>query len=93
MYHVVGSLNYLTWHKFAQEFMEEFCPKNEIQTAQTDLEMAIYFQGSHTINEYVNGFKEMIDKAYYFEGLHIVLKFHQGLSSKIQDHVTCLTEG
>jgi hypothetical protein len=29
MYHVVGSLNYSTWHEFTQGFMEEFCPKNK----------------------------------------------------------------
>jgi Retrotransposon gag protein len=93
MYHIVGSLNYSMWHKFAQEFIEEFCPKNKVQTAQTDLETATYFQGSQTIDEYINRFKEMVDKAHYFKGLHIVSKFHQGLNLKIQDHIACLTEG
>jgi hypothetical protein len=50
------------WHKFAQEFMEEFCPKNKIQMAQMDLKMVTYFQGSCTINEYIDGSKEMVDK-------------------------------
>jgi hypothetical protein len=58
-----------------------------------DLKAVTYFQGSQTIDEYINGFKEMVDKACYFEGSHIVLKFHQGLSLKIQDHIACLTEG
>jgi Retrotransposon gag protein len=93
MYHIVGSLNYSTWHEFAQQFTEEFCPKNEIQTAWTDLKTATYFQGSWTIDEYVNDFKETVDKACYFEGLHIVLKFCQGLNSKIQDYIACLTKG
>jgi hypothetical protein len=55
--------------------------------------MVTYFQGSCTIDEYIDRFKEMVDKAHYFEGSHIVLKFCQGLSSKIQDHVTCMTKG
>jgi hypothetical protein len=33
------------WNEFTQEFIED-CPKNKIQTAQTDLETATYFQGS-----------------------------------------------
>ena len=89
MYDVVGSLNYVTW----QEFVTEFCPKHEVQTSQTDLETTTYFQGSRTVNEYVDSFKEIVDKACYFEGSHIVLKFRQGLNAKIQDHVACLTQG
>jgi hypothetical protein len=34
MYHVIGSLDYSTWHEFTQEFIEEFCPKNENQMAK-----------------------------------------------------------
>jgi Retrotransposon gag protein len=93
MYKVVGSLTYTDWQEFAQEFVAEFCPKNEIQMSRTDLETVTYFQGSHTVNEYVDSFKEIVDNACYFEGTHIVLKFRQGLDAKIQDHVACLTQG
>jgi hypothetical protein len=93
MYHMVGSLPYASWEEFTQEFIGEFCPKNEIQTARTDLETATYFQGSCTVDEYINKFREMVEKARYFEGAHIVLKFCQGLNPKIQDHIACLTEG
>jgi hypothetical protein len=34
MYHVIRSLNYLTWNEF-----EEFCPKNEIQTQTSRLQL------------------------------------------------------
>jgi hypothetical protein len=30
-YEAVGSLPYNTWREFVQEFISEFCPKNEIQ--------------------------------------------------------------
>jgi hypothetical protein len=93
MYHMVGSLPYVSWQEFTQEFISEFCPKNEVQTVQTDLETATYFQGSHTADKYVDKFREMVEKARYFEGTHIVLKFCQGLNQKIQDHIACLTEG
>jgi hypothetical protein len=93
MYDAVGSLSYATWQEFTQEFVAEFCPKNEVQTSRTALETAAYFQGSRTVDEYVDEFKEVVDKARYFEGAHIVLKFRQGLNAKIQDHVACLTQG
>jgi Retrotransposon gag protein len=93
MYNVVGSLTYATWQEFALEFIAEFCPKNEVQMSRTDLETMTYFQGSRTIDEYVDSFREVVEKARYFQGAHIVLKFRQGLNAKIQDHVTCLTPG
>jgi hypothetical protein len=46
MYNVVGSLTYTNWQEFAQEFIAEFWPKNEVQMLQMDLETATYFQGS-----------------------------------------------
>jgi len=88
-YQAVGSLPYNTWHEFVQEFISEFCPKIEIQTAWTDLETSRYFQGSKTINEYVDEFHEMVMWAHYLEGSHIALKFRQGLNPKIQDYVAC----
>jgi Retrotransposon gag protein/Zinc knuckle len=93
MYNVVGSLTYATWQEFTQEFVADFCPKNEVQTSRTKLETVTYFQGSCMVDKYVNTFKEAMDKACYFEGAHIVLKFCQGLNAKIQDHVACLTQG
>jgi hypothetical protein len=38
MYDVVGSLTYAMWQEFVQEFIANFCPKNEVQTSQTELE-------------------------------------------------------
>jgi hypothetical protein len=81
------------WQEFVQEFISEFCPKNKIQMAWTNLETPRYFQGSRTIDEYVDAFCEMIGWAHYLEGSHIALKFWQGLNPKIQDYVACLTNG
>jgi hypothetical protein len=92
-YQAVGSLPYNMWHEFVQEFISKFCPKNKIQMAQTDLKTLKYFQGSRTVDEYVDEFWEMIMWARYLEGSHITLKFRQGLYLKIQDYVSCLTEG
>jgi len=52
-----------------------FCPKNEVQMACTDLETSKYHQGSHSVDEYVNKFCELVDHAEHTEGVNIVLKF------------------
>jgi len=92
-YQLTGRLPYPSYSDFAEEFANEFCPKNEIQTSRTELETVRYFQGARTVDEYVDDFRELVERAQYFEGSHIVLKFRQGLNAKIQDHVACLTTG
>ena len=92
-YQSVGSLTHTLWSKFIEDFIKDFCPKNKVQTSRTELETPKYYQGSRTVDEYVNDFCKLIKQAQYFEGSHIVLKFHQGLNSKIQGHIACLTSG
>jgi hypothetical protein len=89
-YQEVGGLPYSTWSDFVHEFISEFCLKNEILTMQTDLKTSRYHQGTKTVDEYIDNFREMIGWAHYLEGSHIVLKFRQGLNLKIQDYVACL---
>jgi hypothetical protein len=92
-YQLTGRLPYHSYSDFAEEFTNEFCPKNEIQNSRTELKTVRYFQGTRTVDEYVDDFRELVERAQYFEGAHIVLKFRQGLNVKIQDHVACLTTG
>jgi hypothetical protein len=92
-YHNVGSLSYGSWREFIEEFITDFCPKNEIQTSRTELKTTKFFQGGQSIDEYVDDFCEIVQRACYFEGAHIILKFCKGLNPKIQDHVACVTEG
>ena len=77
------SLPWLSWADFRLEFVCKFCPKNEVQTAHTDLETTKYHQGSHSVDEYVDEFCELVDRAKYTEGSNIALKFRHGLNSTI----------
>ena len=43
------------------------------------LESHQYHQGKHSVDEYIDGFKELVEKAEYTDGQSIVMKFHQGL--------------
>jgi hypothetical protein len=44
-YHNVGSLSYASWRELVDEFISEFCLKNEVQTSRTNLETMKFFQG------------------------------------------------
>ena len=74
-YQLTGRLPYPSDSDFAEEFTNEFCLKNEIQTSRTELETVKYFQGARTVDEYVDDFRKLVERAQYFEGSHIVLKF------------------
>jgi len=89
----MGSLPWVMWAEFRLEFICDFCPKNEVQTARTDLETSKYHQCSHSVNEYVNEFCELVDCAEYTKGANIVLTFWHGLSPIIQNYIACLTYG
>ena len=53
-YQSVGSLTYTLWSEFIKDFIMDFCPKNKIQTSRTELETPKYYQGSWTVDEYVD---------------------------------------
>ena len=93
IYQTVGTLPYESWHAFMATFIEEFCPKNKVQTAWCDLETTTYFQGCRSVKEYVDQFHKLIAHTRYFEGEGIVLMFHRGLDSVIQDQVACMSVG
>jgi len=88
-----GSLPWATWAEFRLEFIHDFCPKNEVQMACMDLETSKYHQSSCSVNEYINEFCELVDRAEYTKGTNIVLKFQHGLSPIIQNYIACLTYG
>jgi hypothetical protein len=88
-----GGLHFESWQAFMAVFVEKFCPRNKVQTARIELETPSYYQGSRTVEEYVDHFRELVDRAHYQEGAHIVLKFRHGLHPHIQDQVACMVAG
>jgi hypothetical protein len=88
-----GVLWYLSWFAFWEDFVKTFCPKSEAQRALTWLETAEYHQGCQTVDEYTDKFRGLIELAGYTDRLAIVIKFHCGLSQKIQDQVATMPVG
>jgi hypothetical protein len=57
------------------------------------LESRQYDQGKCSIDEYIDGFKELVEKAEYTDGWAIVMKFRQGLDPSIQSCITLMLDG
>jgi hypothetical protein len=76
-----------TWSAFEVAFIAAFCPENESTHALTRLEGTRYFQGRRTVDDYIDEFEELIDKAGYTDDLAIVMKFRRGLDENIQNKI------
>ena len=57
------------------------------------LESCQYHQGKRSVDEYIDEFEELIEKAEYTDKLAIVMKFRRGLDPSIQTHIALMLEG
>ena len=55
------------------------------------LEGTAYFQGSHSIDNYLDDFCDLISESGYTSPKTIVVKFRRGLNPKIRDAVATMT--
>jgi Retrotransposon gag protein len=78
---------------FAEAFREQFFPLHEVTAVMNQLESCQYHQGKCSINEYIDGFEELVEKAEYTDGRAIVMKFRQGLDPTIQSHIALMLDG
>jgi hypothetical protein len=78
---------YADWPVFWIAFIENFLPANEATVALLHLESDHFYQGKHTINEYLNEFKTLVRRSGYKEKLGIVMKFRHSLNRKIHDKI------
>ncbi|KAF5336664.1 hypothetical protein D9758_015693 [Tetrapyrgos nigripes] len=58
-----GSSHFNTWEEFKKEFIREFMPEDERTQASLTLEGASYFQGTTSVDEYVDNFRALITMA------------------------------
>ncbi|KAF5360058.1 hypothetical protein D9758_007609 [Tetrapyrgos nigripes] len=61
--HLYGSSRFDTWEEFEKEFIREFMPEDERTQASLTLEGVSYFQGTASVDEYVNNFCALITMA------------------------------
>ena len=88
-----GTLSRHSWSEFCKNFVMEFCPRNEVQAARMHLEGSRYHQGSRSVDDYIDGFTNLVERAEYTELANIVLKFRHGLHPDTQKQIATLVTG
>ncbi|KAF5345758.1 hypothetical protein D9758_011912 [Tetrapyrgos nigripes] len=58
--HLYGSSRFDTWEEFEKEFIREFMPEDERTQASLTLEGVSYFQGTASVDEYIDNFRALI---------------------------------
>ncbi|KAF5327988.1 hypothetical protein D9758_017787 [Tetrapyrgos nigripes] len=61
--HLYGSSCFDTWKEFEKEFIREFMPEDEGTQASLTLEGVSYFQGTASVDKYVDNFHALITMA------------------------------
>ena len=85
-----NAVPYGSWMLFREAFKEEFFVRDEGQAARLKLEGTRYHQGARTVEEYIDEFRDLVDRAGYKEGSIVVLKFRHGLHPEIQRAIATL---
>ena len=71
-----GATRFDGWADFEEVFRREFLPANARATAVNKLEGTQYFQGTQTLDDYLNEFRELISDAKYDSSpATVVIKF------------------
>jgi len=89
----VGYHKFVNWEDFLDEFKREFCPVYADSAAINQLESTAYFQKSHSVDEYLDEFQDLIMEAGYSDPKTIVVKFHRGLDTQIQNAIATMPSG
>lgn len=76
-----------TWKEFEKEFTQRFCDTNERVHALTKLEGSAWHQRGSSVDDYIDGFEELVDLAGLETDAGLVMKFRRGLSTSIQDKI------
>jgi hypothetical protein len=59
---------YLSWKDFTEAFHQQFFPLHEATDVMNQLESHQYHQGKCSIDEYIDGFEELVERAEYTDG-------------------------
>src|SRR6267378_1801684 len=88
-----GLLRFDDWAHFEKEFHKEFMPLNKEVDAVNVLETSAYHQGRKSVNDYLDGFRDLIHNSRYTNPKTIVVKFRRGLDRRISNALAGMTSG
>ena len=74
-----GRFRFLDWLNFKEEFWKDFLPLNAEAAAINTLEMTDYFQGSQSVDAYLDQFQDLICDSGYSNLKTVMVKFRRGL--------------
>jgi hypothetical protein len=82
-----GTPKYRTWKEFTEDFTLKFCESHEQVRALTKLEGDSWYQRAMTVDDYVDTFEDLVERAGLTPDPGLVMKFRRGLAKDIQDKV------
>ena len=88
-----GHLGFIDWLDFEEEFRKDFLLLDAEATAINTLETSTYFQGKHSVNDYLDMFKDLIEDSGYTDPKTIVIKFCRGLDHQISATLAGMATG
>ncbi len=88
-----GLLRFDDWAHFEKEFRKEFTPLNKEVDAVNVLETSAYHQGRKSVDDYLDGFRDLIHDSGYTDPKTIVVKFRRGLDRRISNALAGMTSG
>ncbi|GLB43461.1 putative retrotransposable element tf2 155 kda protein type 1-like [Lyophyllum shimeji] len=88
-----GAPGFRSYAEFRTQFIAEFCPRDEKRKAATTLETSAYYQGSRSVDEYIDEFMDLAEEAQFPDGAQLVFRFRHGLDSKIEAKVAGMVDG
>jgi len=77
-----GRLRFLDWLDFEEEFRKDFLPLNVEAAAVNVLETTDYFQGTRSVDAYLDHFRDLIYDSGYSDPKTVVVKFQRGLDRR-----------
>ncbi|KAL0955383.1 hypothetical protein HGRIS_014909 [Hohenbuehelia grisea] len=86
-----GQPRFPSFDHFHAHLVSEFCKQHEDIHARNRLETTDYYQGRRSVDEYIDEFEDLVDRAGYDASIDSsnVMRFRCGLSVEIQD---CIAE-
>ena len=89
-----GKSRFKSYLDFEEVFITEFCEQFDDVHARVCLETSKYYQGSRSVDEYVDNFLDLIERAGYEDSIDgsNVMRFRRGLNTEIQDSIAHMGE-
>jgi zinc knuckle protein len=82
-----GEFQWMTYSAFVTDFRALFFPIADDIDSRLKLESDAYYQGRKSVDDYIDGFQDLVSRARLSDGRASVLKFRLGLDPVIADTI------